>query len=105
MAEHVIVLTGPDLRTGVKFDELAENQPLLGHFDGEPVILVRQGEQIFATGAICTHYSGPLAEGLVVGGTIRCPLHHARFSLRTGEAESAPALNPVSSFDVRRQDG
>jgi apoptosis-inducing factor 3 len=95
-------LSGPDLRAGVQFDGLAENQPLLGHFDGEPAILVRQGEQVFATGAICTHYSGPLAEGLVVGETIRCPLHHARFSLRTGEAEGAPALNPVSCFNVRR---
>lgn len=96
-------LSGPDLRGGVKFDTLAENEPFLGHFDDEPVILVRQGEQVFATGAICTHYSGPLAEGLVVGGTIRCPWHHARFNLRTGEAEGAPALNPVSCFNVLRQ--
>jgi hypothetical protein len=42
-------LTGPDFRTGAKFDGLGENEPLLGHFDGEPVILVRQGEHIFAT--------------------------------------------------------
>ncbi len=98
-------LQGPDFKAGVKFDELAENEPLLGHFEGEPVILVRQGEQVFATGAVCTHYGGPLAEGLVAGGTIRCPWHHARFSLRTGEAESAPALNPVSCFDVQRQAG
>src|ERR1700733_305175 len=92
MAEdNAQALSGPDLRAGVKFDELAESKPLLGHFDGEPVILVRQGEQIFATGATCTHYSGPLAEGLVVGETIRCPLHHARFDLRTGEATGAPA--------------
>ena len=98
-------LAGPDLRAGVKFDGLAESEPLLGHFDGEAVVLVRQGEQVFATGAVCTHYSGPLAEGLVVGETIRCPWHHARFDLRTGEAEGAPALNPVSCFNVRRQDG
>src|SRR5437868_3575100 len=93
---------GPDLRLGVEFGRLVENEPLLGHFDSEPVILVRQGEQVFATGAVCTHYSGPLAEGLVVGETIRCPWHHARFSLRTGEALGAPALNPVSCFNVRR---
>lgn len=55
----------------MKFDALAENEPLLGHLDDEPVILVRQGEEVFATGAICTHYGGPLGEGLVVGGTIR----------------------------------
>ena len=102
MAEHVIVLAGPDLRAGVKFSELTENEPLLGHFDGEPVILVRQGDEVFATGAICTHYSGPLAEGLVVGETIRCPLHHARFDLRTGEATGAPALSPVPCFNVVR---
>jgi NADPH-dependent 2,4-dienoyl-CoA reductase/sulfur reductase-like enzyme/nitrite reductase/ring-hydroxylating ferredoxin subunit len=96
-------LSGPDFRSGVQFGELAENEPLLGHFDGESVILVRQDNQLFATGAVCTHYGGPLAEGLVVNETIRCPWHHARFSLRTGEAEGGPALNPVSCFNVRRQ--
>src|SRR5882724_13038596 len=96
---------GPDLKSGVDLESLVENSPLLGHFDGEPVILVRQGDNIFAISATCTHYNGPLAEGLVVGETIRCPWHHARFSLRTGEAEGAPALNPVSCFNVRRQDG
>jgi len=98
-------LSGPDLKAGIEFEGLAENEPLLGHCDGEPVIVVRQAQQVFATGAVCTHYGGPLAEGLVVGETIRCPWHHARFSLRTGEAEGAPALNPVSCFNVRRQDG
>ena len=91
-----------DLKAGVKFSELTENEPLLGHFEGEPVILVRQGDEVFATGAVCTHYGGPLAEGLVVGETIRCPWHHARFDLRTGEAVGAPALNPVSCFNVLR---
>ena len=92
---------GPNFKSGIDLKSLIENTPLLGHFDGEPVILVRQGEDIFAIGATCTHYGGPLAEGLVVGETIRCPWHHARFSLRTGEAEGAPALNPVSWFVVQ----
>jgi apoptosis-inducing factor 3 len=96
--------TGPDLRAGVALESLAQNSPLLGHVDGEPVILVRQGENIFATGATCTHYGGPLAEGLVVGETIRCPWHHARFSLLSGEAEGAPALNPIACFTVQRED-
>src|SRR6266851_5267016 len=96
-------LNGPDLRSGVAIESLVENSPLLGHVDGAPVILVRQGENIFATGATCTHYSGPLAEGLVVGETIRCPWHHARFSLRSGEAEGAPALNPIACFTVQRE--
>src|SRR5438552_18674556 len=97
-------LKGPDLKLGVELGTLAENSPLLGHFEGEAVILVRQGENIFATGATCTHYGGPLAEGLVVGETIRCPWHHARFSLRSGEAEGAPALNPIGCFSVQRED-
>ena len=67
--DNAQALSGPDLRAGVKFDELVESEPLLGHFDGEPVILVRQSEQVFSTGAVCTHYGGPLAEGLVVDET------------------------------------
>lgn len=98
-------LSGPDLRAGVEFGKLADNEPLLGHFDGAPAILVRQGQEVFAIGATCTHYSGPLAEGLVVGETIRCPWHHARFSFRTGAAEGAPALDPVACFSVRHRDG
>src|SRR5712672_318814 len=106
MAEdNAQALSGPDLRVGVKFDELAESMPLLGQFDGEPVILIRQGDQLFATGAVCTHYGGPLAEGLVLDQTIRCPWHHARFDLCTGEAEGAPALNPLSCFNVLRHEG
>ena len=96
---------GPDLKSGIGLESLVENSPLLGHVDGEPVMLVRQGENVFAIGATCTHYGGPLAEGLVVGETIRCPWHHARFSLRTGEAEGAPALNPVACFGVQREGG
>jgi len=95
-------LTGPDLNSGVDFSKLEENQPLLGHYEGEPVILVRRGNEIFATSATCTHYGGPLAQGLVVGETVRCPWHHARFDLRTGEAVGAPALNPISCYEVER---
>ena len=96
---------GPDLRAGVSMDSLADGVPVLGHVDGEPVILVRRGADVCAIGATCSHYGGPLAEGLVVEDTIRCPWHHACFSLRTGEALRAPALNPVASYDVARRDG
>ncbi|MEO8660761.1 MAG: FAD-dependent oxidoreductase [Bryobacteraceae bacterium] len=96
-------LSGPDLKAGLEFSKLTENEPFLGHYEGEPVILVRQGDRVSALAATCTHYGGPLAEGLVVDNTIRCPWHHARFNVHTGEAEGAPALNPVSCFHVRRQ--
>jgi NADPH-dependent 2,4-dienoyl-CoA reductase/sulfur reductase-like enzyme/nitrite reductase/ring-hydroxylating ferredoxin subunit len=99
------VLTGPDLERGVAEEELRDGTPLVGHARGEGVLLVRRGEEVFATAASCTHYGGPLGEGLVVGDTVRCPWHHARFSLRTGEAIGAPALNPIPCWQVRRADG
>ena len=95
----------PDLARGIAEAELADGGMLVGHVDGKPVLLVRRGEEIFAIGAECTHYNGPLAEGLVVGETIRCPWHHARFDLRTGEAVAAPALAPVGCWSVERRDG
>ena len=95
-------LSGPDLAAGIAFDGLEEGTALLGHANGDAVLVVRRGEEVFAVGAVCTHYSGPLAEGLVVGETVRCPWHHGCFSLRTGEALRAPALNPVACWRVER---
>ena len=105
MAESNGTPAGPDLKQGISFESLKEDSPLLGHVDDEPVILVRHGADVFATGATCTHYGGPLAEGLVAGETVHCPWHHARFSLRTGEAVGAPALSPISCFQVDRAGG
>jgi apoptosis-inducing factor 3 len=68
----------------------------------ESVLLVRRGEQFFAISATCTHYGGRLGEGLVVDDTVRCPWHHACFSLRTGEALRAPAFDPVACWKVER---
>jgi apoptosis-inducing factor 3 len=66
------------------------------------VLLARAGDRYFAVGASCTHYHGSLARGLVVGATVRCPLHHACFSLETGEAVRAPALDPIACWRVER---
>ena len=89
-----------DLKNGVLVEELQEGGTLLGVIDGEDVLLVRRGAEFFAVGANCTHYHGPLHEGLVVDETVRCPWHHACFSLRTGEALRAPALDPVPCWRV-----
>src|ERR1051325_9286861 len=96
-------LTGPDFISGVPLRDIPEGGMLAGHANGEAVILVRRGSEIFALGGTCTHYSAPLADGIVAGATVRCPWHHACFDLRTGEALRAPALNPLPAWNVERR--
>ena len=105
MAEGETKLTGPDLAQGIPSESLAEGQMLVGHAHGKAVLLVRTGDEFFAVSPHCTHYNGPLAEGLIVGETVRCPWHHACFDLRTGEAIRAPALSPIACWDVARDGG
>ena len=100
MSEEKPKLSGPDLTLGVELLTVPDGTMLLGHAHGEPVLLARRGNEVFAIGAICTHYGAPLEQGLLVDDTVRCPWHHACFSLRTGEALRAPALDPVSRWRV-----
>jgi len=95
----------PDLATGVAASEIARDGMLLGRVGDDDVLLVGAGEEFFAVGAHCTHYHGALVDGIVVGDTVRCPLHHACFSLRSGEALRAPALDPIPCWRVERQGG
>src|SRR5438132_7895003 len=90
----------PDFRNGFPICDLGDGSMIPGQADGEELVLARRGDEFFAIGAHCTHYGGPLAEGLIVGETVRCPWHHACFSLRTGEAIRAPALNPVTCWKI-----
>lgn len=92
----------PDLGKGIAADSLIDGGMIQGTVGNDDVLLVRHGGEFFAVGAFCSHYHGPLAEGLVVGDTVRCPWHHACFSLRTGEALRAPALDPISCWRVER---
>jgi len=93
----------PDLTAGVAASSVASGGALLGRVGEDEVLLARAGDRFFAVGAHCTHYHGALAEGLVVGDTVRCPLHHACFSLETGEALRAPALDPIACWRVERR--
>jgi NADPH-dependent 2,4-dienoyl-CoA reductase/sulfur reductase-like enzyme/nitrite reductase/ring-hydroxylating ferredoxin subunit len=93
----------PDLTKGVAAREIPEGGTLLGRVGDDEVVLVRSADRFYAIGAHCTHYRGPLAEGLVVDDTVRCPLHHACFSLKTGEALRAPALDPIACWRVARE--
>src|SRR5450755_617962 len=94
--------TLPDLRAGVSIREIPDGSIVSGRVDSDEAILVRRGDAYFAVGAQCTHYHGALASGLVVDDPVRCPLHHACFSLRTGAALRAPALDPIACWRVER---
>jgi NADPH-dependent 2,4-dienoyl-CoA reductase/sulfur reductase-like enzyme/nitrite reductase/ring-hydroxylating ferredoxin subunit len=103
MAEASSELEGPDFEKGYETGNVRDGGMLLGHAFGEPVLVARRGEELFAIGATCTHYGGPLAKGLMVDCTVHCPWHHARFDLRTGEAITAPALNNVACYKIEKR--
>ncbi|HEX6038663.1 FAD-dependent oxidoreductase [Longimicrobium sp.] len=105
MEGHEGELTGPDLRQGVPAAQVDEGEMLLGHADGQAVLLLRTGGALYAVGAACTHYGVSLADGLLAEGTIRCPAHHAAFDPRTGDAVRAPALRPLPCWEVEERDG
>jgi apoptosis-inducing factor 3 len=96
---------GPDLTVGISADAIADGNMLAGHVGEESVLLARRGDEFFAVSATCSHYGGPLAEGIMVEDTVRCPWHHACFSLRTGEALHAPALSAIACWSVERHGG
>jgi apoptosis-inducing factor 3 len=100
VAETTTGPSGPDLTQGIDAEALADGGMLTGHVGSDPVLLARVGTEFFAVGATCTHYGGPLAEGLLVGNTVRCPWHHACFDLRTGVPARPPALNDLPRWRV-----
>ncbi|PAP95042.1 FAD-dependent oxidoreductase [Mesorhizobium wenxiniae] len=96
---------GPDLVKGIALGDLPDGSKLVGRCSDEQVLLVRRGAEVFAVSATCTHYGGPLVDGLVVDDTVRCPWHHACFDLRTGEAVRAPAFSPLACWSVEQREG
>lgn len=95
-------LRGPDFTKGYSFAKLRDGEMLIGHAEGEHVLLARRGNEVFAVGAACTHYGALLTDGILSEDTVLCPLHHACFSLRTGEAITAPAFKPLPCWSVTR---
>ena len=96
---------GPDLALGVSIAAFPASGLLEGHVGGEKVLVARSGGEYFAVTANCSHYGAPLADGLVVGDTVRCPWHHACFSLRNGRALRAPAFDTLACWTVECRDG
>jgi len=93
-----------DFKSGFPISKLFDGGMIAGQLEGEDILLARRGDKYFAVGAFCTHYHGPLADGLMVDDTVRCPWHHACFSLQTGEALRAPAFDPIACWRVEKVD-
>jgi NADPH-dependent 2,4-dienoyl-CoA reductase/sulfur reductase-like enzyme/nitrite reductase/ring-hydroxylating ferredoxin subunit len=98
-------MTDRDLSNGVLTSELHDGGKIAGRLGDQQLVLVRDGERVHAIGATCSHYGGPLADGAVTNGTIRCPWHHACFDLSTGAVLRAPALAPMPVWRVEQRDG
>ena len=95
--------TGPELTKGVPFADVPDGGMLVGQAAGEPVILVRRGDDVWAVAAACGHWGAPLADGIVVDCQIRCPWHHAWFDCRTGEAVGPPSPRDIATWEVFRE--
>ena len=94
-----------DFAAGVPLADLPEGRPVAGRVGGDDALLLRRGDRVHAFGALCSHYHGALADGIVIGDSVRCPLHHACFDITTGEATRAPALDPIACWRVEQRDG
>ena len=91
---------GPDFSLGIELGKVPSNGTIAGRVGDEPVLLSKLDGEWFAVAGSCTHYGAALAGGLVDGDNVRCPLHHACFSLRTGAALRAPAFAPLDRWHV-----
>jgi 3-phenylpropionate/trans-cinnamate dioxygenase ferredoxin subunit len=82
-------------------DELRPGEKMLIELDGQFIALINVDGNYYAIDDVCTHDGGPLAEGELDGHEIICPRHGARFDVRTGEALSMPAFEPVPTYEVK----
>ncbi len=94
-----------DWITVAKLGELAPGSHRVVDVDGAAVVVFNLGGEYYAIEDVCTHDGGQLTGGSIEGGEIVCPRHGARFSIRTGEALTAPAYEPVPKFPVRVENG
>ena len=86
-------------------DKIADGEAKSIAVGKKMIALVRNGESYFAIEDICTHDGAPLTGGEIEGDQIICPRHGARFCLRTGEALTPPAYEPVRVFETKIEDG
>ena len=84
-----------------RLDDLAPGTARRVEVDGQPIALVRCGDDVYAIGDTCSHANVSLSEGEVEDCTIECWLHGSRFDLRTGEPTGLPAIIPIAVYPVK----
>src|SRR3954447_1880336 len=84
--------------------QLQDRQPVRVVVDDTPVLLLRDGEELFAIHDRCSHRGCSLSEGSVEGDEIVCGCHGSRFDRRDGSVRQGPATAPQPAFDVRVRD-
>jgi NAD(P)H-dependent nitrite reductase small subunit len=85
--------------------DVAEDRPLGVEVEGQPIGIFREGSQCYALEDVCTHAFAQLSNGWISEGAVECPLHAARFDLKTGKCVSTPSYEPVRTYEVRVEDG
>jgi nitrite reductase/ring-hydroxylating ferredoxin subunit/uncharacterized membrane protein len=81
--------------------ELPERTPKRVDIEGVPVLLYRDGNDVYAIGAVCSHAGGPLDEGTFEGMCVQCPWHDSVFDLRDGRVVHGPATFPELAYEAR----
>ena len=81
-------------------DSIVEGRPVKLSKNGKDICVARVGDEVFAIEDNCSHQDAALSEGEQNGYKIECWLHSAEFDLRTGDALTPPASQPVKTYPV-----
>lgn len=94
-----------DWTDAIEESALTEGELARAEVDGAAILLLKQGDRILATSAVCTHVGGPLDEGERDGTCVTCPWHASEFDIATGEVVHGPATAVLDAYDTRISDG
>ena len=86
-------------------DDIAPGEKQIYEVDGIMVVIVNLDGEYYCVEDVCTHDGGPLGEGKLDDGQLICPRHGARFDVRTGDALTLPAFEPVATYQVKVENG